>query len=44
MVSDACLFLGIWILKMEAANSRHNGNYLAVNRASYPRRLEASTW
>jgi hypothetical protein len=30
----------IWILKMEAASSCQNGDYLAVNRASYTRRLE----
>ena len=29
---------------METASSRLYGNYLAVSRASYPRRLEASTW
>jgi hypothetical protein len=26
----------IWILMMEAASSRQNGNYLAVNRARFP--------
>jgi hypothetical protein len=49
MKVQASLFLihvsswAILILKMEAASSHHNGNYLQVHRASYPRRLEAST-